>query len=43
MKLIMSTILLQTNITLKSADVIVLLIIFVIMVLAIKAIKSFFK
>jgi hypothetical protein len=39
----MHTFLLQTNITLNSTDIIVLVIIFVIMVLAIKIIKSFFK
>jgi hypothetical protein len=39
----MQTFLLQTNITLKPADVVVLAIVFVIMLFAIKAIKSFFK
>jgi hypothetical protein len=39
----MQTFLLQTNITLKSPDIIVLAIIFVIMILAIKLIKSFFR
>jgi hypothetical protein len=39
----MQMILLQTNITLKTADIIILAIIFVVMIFAVKAVKSFFK